>query len=114
VAKVSIFINATVRVIAALFTLFAASTSEQVMLVAMRPVAAVGLIGYFIFRLLSLIRYVYEIYFNPAIVFVGSFFVIIVAGAFLLIIPSATADSISFLDALFTATAQFALPDLLW
>lgn len=109
----SIIINAKVLGIALLVALFAGSASPQVLLVAMRPVIEVGLIGYFIFRLLSLMRYVYEIYFNPAIVFVGGFFAIIVAGAFLLIIPNATADSISVLDALFTATAQFALPDIL-
>ncbi|MDP5101689.1 MAG: potassium transporter, partial [Nonlabens sp.] len=58
-------------------------------------------------------RYVYEIYYNPAIVFVSSFLVLILVGAFLLMIPRATVGSISFLDALFTATSAVCVTGLI-
>ena len=35
-----------------------------------RPILEAGLIFYFIIRLMILVRYVYEVYYNPAIVFV--------------------------------------------
>ena len=43
-----------------------------------RPILESGLIFYFIIRLMILVRYIYEVYYNPAIVFVGSFFAIII------------------------------------
>lgn len=64
-----------------------------------------GLFIYFIVRLMILVRYIYKVYYNPAIVFVGSFFVIILIGAILLMLPTATTGSITFTDALFTATS---------
>ena len=71
-----------------------------------------GLFLYFIVRLMILVRYIYEVYYNPAIVFVGSFFVIILIGAILLMLPTATTGTISFTDALFTATSAVCVTGL--
>lgn len=77
-----------------------------------RPMLEAGLIFYFIIRLMILVRFIYEIYYNPAIVFVGSFFAIIIIGAFLLMLPRATIEGISFTDALFTATSAVCVTGL--
>ena len=77
-----------------------------------RPILEVGLIFYFIIRLMILVRYIYEVYYNPAIVFVGSFFAIILIGSFLLMLPRATIDGITFTDALFTATSAVCVTGL--
>ena len=74
----------------------------------------VGLFIYFIMRLMLLVRYIYQVYYNPAIVFVGSFFVIILVGTILLLLPNATtfAGSLTFTDALFTATSAVCVTGL--
>lgn len=72
----------------------------------------VGLFLYFIIRLMILVRYIYQVYYNPAIVFVGSFFVIILIGAILLMLPTATTGTITFTDALFTATSAVCVTGL--
>ena len=77
-----------------------------------RPILESGLIIYFIIRLMILVRFIYEIYYNPAIVFVGSFFAIIMIGAFLLMLPTATTAPISFTDALFTSTSAVCVTGL--
>lgn len=77
-----------------------------------RTILEVGLIIYFIIRLMIFVRYIYEIYYNPAIVFVGSFFVLILIGAFLLMLPTASNGSITFIDALFTATSAVCVTGL--
>ncbi|WP_432672200.1 TrkH family potassium uptake protein [Flavobacterium sp. SM2513] len=71
-----------------------------------------GLFLYFIVRLMLLVRYIYQVYYNPAIVFVGSFFVIIIVGATLLMLPTATTGTITFTDALFTATSAVCVTGL--
>jgi Trk-type K+ transport system membrane component len=60
-----------------------------------------------------LVRYIYEVYYNPAIVFVGSFFAIIIIGAFLLLLPNATTNGITFTDALFTSTSAVCVTGLI-
>ena len=77
-----------------------------------KSILEVGLFLYFILRLMILVRYIYEVYYNPAIVFVGSFFVIILIGAVLLILPNATTGTITFTDALFTATSAVCVTGL--
>lgn len=72
----------------------------------------VGLFLYFIVRLMIFVRYIYEVYYNPAIVFAGSFFVIILIGAILLMLPTATTGTITFTDALFTATSAVCVTGL--
>lgn len=70
-----------------------------------RYIIEYGLLFYFMIRLMFLLRKIYSIYFNPAILFVGSFAIIALVGTFLLMLPSATTRDITFTDALFTATS---------
>ena len=49
---------------------------------------------------------------NPAQLFVGSFFVIILMGSLLLMLPNATRGDISYVDALFTATSAVCVTGL--
>lgn len=77
-----------------------------------KPILELGLISYFLLRLLVLVRYIYDVYFNPAIVFVGSFLILAILGAFLLMLPSATLNGISFTNALFTATSAVCVTGL--
>ncbi len=78
-----------------------------------RYVIEYGLLFYFFFRLSFLLRKIYTIYFNPAILFVGSFAIIALAGTLLLQLPSSTINGISFTDALFTATSATAVTGLI-
>ena len=50
---------------------------------------------------------------NPAQLFVASFLLIIVFGSFLLMLPNATYDGISFIDALFTSTSAVCVTGLI-
>lgn len=77
-----------------------------------KPILEGGLIFYFLLRLLVLVRHIYDIYFNPAIVFVGSFMILGLTGAFLLMLPSATTNGISFTNAIFTATSAVCVTGL--
>ena len=77
-----------------------------------KPVIEGGLIFYFLLRLMVFVRHIYDIYFNPAIVFVGSFMILVLIGAFLLMLPSATTGSITFTNALFTATSAVCVTGL--
>lgn len=52
-------------------------------------------------------------YLNPAQVFIGSFLIIIFAGTLLLMLPNATHDGISALDALFTSTSAVCVTGLI-
>jgi len=78
-----------------------------------RYVIEYGLLFYFFIRLTYLLRKIYSLYFNPAILFIGSFAIIALAGTFLLMLPSATTHGISFTDALFTATSATAVTGLI-
>lgn len=49
---------------------------------------------------------------NPAQLFILSFLVVILIGSFLLILPNATYDGISYLDALFTSTSAVCVTGL--
>jgi len=77
-----------------------------------KPILEGGLILYFLLRLLVLVRHIYDVYFNPAIVFVGSFVILALAGAFLLMLPSATVNGISFTNALFTSVSAVCVTGL--
>jgi|26BtaG_2_1085354.scaffolds.fasta_scaffold00005_163 potassium uptake TrkH family protein len=80
---------------------------------AQRYVIEYGLLIYFFIRLTFLIRKIYSLYFNPAILFVGSFAIIALVGTFLLMLPEATNYGITFTDALFTATSATAVTGLI-
>lgn len=65
-------------------------------------------------RELSLIRFqINRTLINPAQLFIGSFLLLILLGAFLLMLPRATYGSISFADALFTSTSAVCVTGLI-
>ncbi|MBP1838519.1 TrkH family potassium uptake protein [Formosa algae] len=80
----------------------------------MRPkvIFELGLFFYLLMRLTFFIKYIYKIYFNPAILFVGSFFILTLIGALLLMLPNVTVNGISFIDALFTSTSAICVTGL--
>ncbi len=78
-----------------------------------RYIVEYGLLIYFFLRLSFLVRKIYSYYFNPAILFVGSFAIIALGGTFLLMLPSATTNGIVFVDALFTATSATSVTGLI-
>lgn len=78
-----------------------------------RYILEYGLLFYFLTRLSLLLRKIYALYFNPAILFVGSFGLIALVGTFLLMLPAATVHGISFINALFTATSATAVTGLI-
>ena len=86
--------------------------SSSYILQKVKPILEAGLIFYFLIRLLFFVRFIYDIYFNPAIVFVGSFMILVLIGAFLLMLPSATTNGITFTNALFTATSAVCVTGL--
>ncbi|NJM78496.1 MAG: potassium transporter [Flavobacterium sp.] len=86
--------------------------SKDYILQKIKPVIETGLIIYFLLRLLILVRHIYDVYFNPAIVFIGSFLILALSGAFLLMLPSATINGISFTNALFTSTSAVCVTGL--
>lgn len=73
----------------------------------------IGLILYFFLRLTSLIRKLYALYYNPTILFVGSFAITGFIGAFLLMLPNATTHGINFTDALFTSVSAVCVTGLI-
>lgn len=78
-----------------------------------RAVLEYGLFLYFFIRLTFLVRKIYSAYYNPALLFVSSFILVILTGTFLLMLPSATTAGISFTNALFTATSAVAVTGLI-
>ncbi|SDD65615.1 potassium uptake protein, TrkH family [Pricia antarctica] len=95
---------------------FALLNSEQTLAQDMfnaRYILEYGLLFYFLTRLSFLLRRIYALYFNPAILFVGSFGLIAIVGTFLLMLPAATVNGISFVDAFFTATSATAVTGLI-
>lgn len=78
-----------------------------------RSIVEFGLIFYYLIRLTFLMRYVYKIYFNPAVLFIGSFALIAFFGAILLLLPSATISGIGFTNALFSAISAVSVNGLM-
>ncbi len=78
-----------------------------------RGVIEFGLLFYYFLRLTFFMRSIYNLYFNPAIFFVGSVAIVILTGTFLLMLPSATITPISFSDSLFTSTSAVCVTGLL-
>jgi trk system potassium uptake protein len=112
VALVNMVIISLLLVISFIISLSNTDFSYHYILQKIKPVLAGGLIVYFLLRLLVLVRHIYDIYFNPAIVFVGSFLILALSGSFLLMLPSATTNGISFTNALFTATSAVCVTGL--
>ncbi len=78
-----------------------------------RHVLEIGLIFYFVVRLVTLVSYMYAISANPAALFVGSFLILAFTGALLLMLPKATVHGIRFTDALFTAFSAVCVTGLI-
>jgi len=112
VALVNMIIISVLLIISLLVALGNMGNSYHFTLQKIKPILEGGLIVYFLLRLLVLVRHIYDAYFNPAIVFVGSFLILALAGAFLLMLPSATTNSISFTNALFTSTSAVCVTGL--
>ncbi len=60
----------------------------------------------------NLLRFIYSRRQNPSFIFVVSFALIIMAGAFLLLLPKSTTHGISLVDALFTSTSAVCVTGL--
>ena len=112
VALVNMIIISLLLIISFFIALSNTDFSYHYILQKIKPVLEGGLIMYFLLRLLVLVRHIYDIYFNPAIVFVGSFLILALSGAFLLMLPSATTNGITFTNALFTATSAVCVTGL--
>ena len=112
VALVNMIIISLLLIISFFIALSNTDFSYHYILQKIKPVLEGGLIMYFLLRLLVLVRHIYDIYFNPAIVFVGSFLILALSGAFLLMLPSATTHGITFTNALFTATSAVCVTGL--
>lgn len=112
VAFVNLIIISVLLIVSLVVTLANLGEHIDVILQKIKPILEGGLILYFLLRLLVLVRHIYDVYFNPAIVFVGSFVILALAGAFLLMLPSATTHGISFTNALFTATSSVCVTGL--
>lgn len=112
VALVNIVIMGSLLLTSLIMTIVYIDYNFHYILQKIKPVLEGGLIAYFFLRLLILVRHIYDVYFNPAIVFVGSFIILALSGAFLLLMPSATQDGITFTNALFTATSAVCVTGL--
>ena len=112
VAFVNIILISVILFISLVVSLLNLDFSLHYILQKVKPVLEGGLIFYFLIRLLVLVRHIYDIYFNPAIVFVGSFMILALTGAFLLMLPSATTNGITFTNAIFTATSAVCVTGL--
>jgi trk system potassium uptake protein TrkH len=112
VALVNFIILTVMFVISTIIAFINKDFSWSYILQRIKPLLEGGLIIYFLLRLMILVRHIYDIYFNPAIVFVGSFMILALSGAFLLMMPSATTNGISFTNAIFTATSAVCVTGL--
>ncbi|MGV7106262.1 TrkH family potassium uptake protein [Flavobacterium sp. U410] len=112
VALVNIVILTSLLVVSGFLAISNNDFSTHYVLQKIKPVLEGGLIFYFLLRLMVFVRHIYDIYFNPAIVFVGSFIILALTGAFLMMLPSATTNGITFTNALFTATSAVCVTGL--
>jgi Trk-type K+ transport system membrane component len=112
VALVNSFILGTLLLVSSVVALVNLELNYFEIFAKIEVILEAGLFLYFIIRLMILVRYIYQVYYNPAIVFIGSFFVIILIGSILLMLPTATTRTISFTDALFTATSAVCVTGL--
>lgn len=112
VALVNIIIISVLLIASLIVSLVHINHDYHYILQKIKSILEGGLILYFLLRLFVLVRHIYDVYFNPAIVFVGSFLILALSGAFLLMLPSATTHGISFTNALFTATSSVCVTGL--
>ena len=112
VVLINMVLLAVLLTISAIIWILNSSFHSDYILQNIKPVLEGGLIFYFLLRLMVFVRHIYDIYFNPAIVFVGSFMILVLIGGFLLMLPSATTNGITFTNALFTATSAVCVTGL--
>ena len=112
VVLINMIILGCILILAAIIWFLNRTLPSYYVLQKIKPVIEGGLLFYFLLRLMVFVRHIYDIYFNPAIVFVGSFMILVLIGAFLLMLPSATTGSITFTNALFTATSAVCVTGL--
>lgn len=112
VARGNSIIIGIILLLSTIYAIIDRNESPEVVLQNIKPILEGGLIFYFLLRLMTFVRHVYDVYYNPAIVFIGSFVIIDLAGAFLLMLPSATTHGISFTNALFTSTSAVCVTGL--
>lgn len=112
VARGNSIIIGIILLLSTIYAIIDRNKSSEVVLQNIKPILEGGLIFYFLLRLMTFVRHVYDVYYNPAIVFIGSFVIIDLAGAFLLMLPSATTHGISFTNALFTSTSAVCVTGL--
>jgi Trk-type K+ transport system membrane component len=80
---------------------------------AMKIVLYAGILFAFIIEISYLLQFIYKGTVSPALLMVGSFFIIILFGAFLLKLPNATTRNISAFDAFFTSTSVVCVTGLM-
>lgn len=112
VVLINMVLLAVLLTISGIIWILNSSFHSDYILQKIKPVLEGGLIFYFLLRLMVFVRHIYDIYFNPAIVFVGSFMILVLIGGFLLMLPSATTNGITFTNALFTATSAVCVTGL--
>jgi len=112
VARGNSIIIGVILLLSTIYAIIDRNESPEAVLQNIKPILEGGLIFYFLLRLMTFVRHVYDVYYNPAIVFIGSFVIIDLAGAFLLMLPSATTHGISFTNALFTSTSAVCVTGL--
>ncbi|HZH36741.1 MAG TPA: potassium transporter TrkG, partial [Flavisolibacter sp.] len=72
-----------------------------------------GIVFAFLIELSYMLQFIYRGTVSPALLFVGSFVVLVLLGAFLLKLPNATTVRLSAVDALFTATSAVCVTGLI-
>jgi len=112
-AQYNLIILISLVLVNVLVVLFRFENSLADTFYANRNILEYGLLIYYFIRLSFLMRLIYNIYFNPFILFVGSFILVILLGSFFLMLPSATHHPITFEDAFFTATSAVCVTGLL-
>jgi trk system potassium uptake protein len=73
----------------------------------------VGIILLFLTEVSTLIKFVYRRSVNPSFLFISSFFILIIGGSLLLMLPKATTHGISPIDALFTSASAVCVTGLI-
>lgn len=113
VSRINLYLLSFLLLLETIMVIANAETSFIDSYIASRHVLEYGLFIYFFLRLTFLVRKIYSAYFNPALLFVSSFALVALTGTFLLMLPAATTEGISFINALFTATSAVSVTGLI-
>lgn len=113
IAKINLIVLASLVLLEIIIVAVNFQTTLLKSYLASRYILEYGLFLYFFMRLTFVLRKIYSLYFNPALLFVSSFALVALTGTFLLMLPSATTEGIGFTNALFTATSAVAVTGLI-